>query len=125
MPVQMSYSGWNYDILTGISAGMLAWWLARGRPPRWVVAAWNALGFVLLVNIVTIALVSTPRLRWFGDDRVNSFVAYPPFVWLPAVLVTATLMGHILVWRKLRGQTLTLTYFPDAQHERDASGGNR
>ncbi len=110
MPVQMSYSGRNYDIVTGITAGLLGWWLGRGRVPRGVVAGWNVLGFVLLVNIVTVAIVSTPRFRWFGDDRLNTFVAYPPFVWLPAVLVTAALIGHILVWRKLRtlrGQALT------------------
>ena len=102
MPVQMSYSGWNADILTGISAGLLGWWLARGRVPRTVVLVWNALGFLLLVNIVTIAVLSTPLFRLFGDDRLNTFVAYPPFVWLPAVLVVAALMGHILVWRRLR-----------------------
>lgn len=101
MPVQMSYSGLNYDILTGISAGALGWWLARGRLPRWVVVGWSVLGFVLLVNIVTVAVLSTPLFRWFGDDRLNTFVAYPPFVWLPAVLVPAALMGHILIWRKL------------------------
>jgi len=101
MPVQMSYSGWNYDILTGISAGLLGWRLARGRVPRVVVVAWNFVGVALLANIVTIAIVSTPVFRWFGDERLNTFVAYPPFVWLPAVLVTAALMGHILVWRKL------------------------
>jgi hypothetical protein len=101
MPVQMSYSGLNYDIVTGISAGLLGWWLARGRVPRVVVALWNWMGFALLVNIVTVAIVSTPLFRWFGDDRLNTFVTYPPFVWLPAVLVTAALVGHILVWRKL------------------------
>jgi hypothetical protein len=101
MPVQMSYSGQNYDILTGITAGLLGAWLARGRVPRGIVAAWNWLGFALLVNIVSVAVLSTPIFRWFGDARLNTFVAYPPFVWLPAVLVTAALMGHILVWRKL------------------------
>jgi hypothetical protein len=101
MPVQMSYSGQNYDILTGVSAGLLGWRLARGRVSPRVVAAWNLLGFALLVNIVTIAILSTPIFRWFGDDRLNTFVTYPPFVWLPAVLVTAALMGHVLVWRKL------------------------
>jgi hypothetical protein len=106
MPVQMSYSGRNYDIVTGISAGLLAWWLARGRVSSWIVAAWNVFGFVLLVNIVAVAIVSTPLFRWFGDDRLNTFVAYPPFVWLPAVLVTAALMGHILVWRKLAAERL-------------------
>ena len=104
MPVQMSYSGWNYDIVSGITAGALAVWLGWGRVPRWVVAAWNVLGFVLLVNIVTVAVVSTPLFRWFGDERLNTFVTYPPYVWLPAVLVLAALMGHILVWRRLSGR---------------------
>ena len=102
MPVQMSYSGRNYDILTGITAGALGLWLARGQVPRWVVVVWNWLGFALLVNIVTVAVVSTPLFRWFGDERLNVFVTYLPFVWLPAVLVMAALIGHILVWRKLR-----------------------
>ena len=102
MPVQMSYSGQNYDIVTGISAGALGLWLSRRPVPRWVVISWNALGFALLVNIVTIAIVSTPVFGWFGKEGLNVFVTYPPFVWLPAVLVTAALMGHILVWRRLR-----------------------
>ncbi len=101
MPVQMSYAGQNYDILSGITAGVLGLWLASGRVPRWVVIFWNFLGFALLVNIVVIAIVSTPLFRWFGDERLNIFITYPPFVWLPGVLVTAALMGHILVWRRL------------------------
>ena len=101
MPVQMSYSGQNYDIVSGITAGALALWLGRRRAPRWVVATWNVLGFLLLVNIVTVAVVSTPLFRWFGSERLNTFVTYPPFVWLPAVLVVGALMGHILVWRWL------------------------
>jgi hypothetical protein len=101
MPVQMSFSGQNYDIVSGITAGVLGSWLARARAPRWVVAAWNILGFALLANIVTVAVLSTPIFRRFGDDRLNIFVTYPPFVWLPAVLVMAALMGHVLVWRWL------------------------
>ena len=102
MPAQMSYSGQNYDIVTGVSAGLLGWWLARGRVPRWIVAAWNVLGFALLVNVVTVAIVSTPIFQWFGPDRLNTFVTFPPFVWLPSVLVPAALIGHLLVWRKFR-----------------------
>ena len=101
MPVQMSYSGGNYDIVSGITAGVLGLWLARRPLQRWVVMSWNILGFVLLANIVTIAIVSTPVFGWFGRERLNTFVTYPPFVWLPAILVTAALMGHILVWRWL------------------------
>ena len=113
MPVQMSYSGQNWDILTGISAGLLGWRLSRGPVALWIVTAWNVLGFALLVNIVTVAVLSTPLFRWFGDDRLNTFVTYPPFVWLPAVLVPAALIGHLLVWRKL------------SQARRERGGGGR
>jgi len=102
MPVQMSYSGRNFDIVTGITAGLLGLWLARRPVPRWIVAGWNLLGFALLVNVVTVAIVSTPAFGWFGGDRFSTFVTYFPFVWLPAALVLAALMGHILVWRSLR-----------------------
>jgi len=44
MPAQMSYTGWNFDILTGLTAAALAVWLHYGRPPRAVVWGWNVLG---------------------------------------------------------------------------------
>ena len=99
MPVQMSYSGRNFDILTGISAFVVAWLVARGIGGRWLVIVWNLLGLALLVNIVTIAILSTPLFRYFGEDRLNVWVTYPPFVWLPAVMVLAALAGHLLIFR--------------------------
>lgn len=101
MPVQMSFSGWNFDILTGITAIPVAILAARGRAPRGVIAAWNLLGTVLLINIVSIAVASLPIFAAFGPDRLNTWVADPPYVWLPGVLVPAALFGHILTWRKL------------------------
>ena len=52
-------------------------------------------------NIVTIAVLSTPVFRYFGDERLNVFVTYPPFVWLPSVMVLAALAGHLLTFRAL------------------------
>jgi hypothetical protein len=101
MPVQMSYSGRNFDILTGLTAGLLGLALWRGRPRPWQIALWNLGGFALLVNVVTVAFLSTPTFRWFGDDHLNTWVTYPPFVWLPAVMVAAALAGHVLVLRWL------------------------
>jgi hypothetical protein len=99
MPEQMSYSGRNFDVLTGISAIVVAFLVARGLAGRRLVLAWNIGGLVLLINIVTIAIISTPVFRYFGDDRLNVFVTYPPFVWLPAVMVLAALAGHLLIFR--------------------------
>lgn len=101
MPVQMSYSGRNFDIVTGSTALVVAWLVATGRGSRRLVLAWNVLGLILLVNVVTIAILSTPRFRYFGDDRLNVWVTYPPFVWLPAVMVLAALAGHLIVFRTL------------------------
>jgi hypothetical protein len=101
MPLQMSYSGNNLDILTGPSALVLSILLAMGKVPIPVVRLWNAAGFVLLVNIVSIAILSLPMFAAFGTDRVNTWVAYPIIVWLPGVLVPAALLGHLLIWRKL------------------------
>jgi hypothetical protein len=109
MPVQMSYSGRNYDIVTGLTAAALAVWLVRGQVPRWVVASWNVFGLALLVNIVAIAVASTPMFAWFGKQQLNVFVTYPPFVWLPAVLVPAALTGHIVLWRRLSGTSVAGT----------------
>jgi hypothetical protein len=102
MPVQMSYSGRSFDIVTGATAIVLALALARMPVPRWVIAVWNVLGTVLLVNILVIAIASMPMFHWFGMDRLNVWVADPPFVWLPAVLVLTALAGHLLMFRKLR-----------------------
>lgn len=101
MPVQMSYGGRNFDIVTGITAALLALTLARRPLPRAVVAAWNVLGAVLLANILVVALISTPFFAAFGPDRLNTWIAYPPFVWLPAVMVPVALAGHIVIFRKL------------------------
>ena len=102
MPVQMSYEGYNFDILTGASALVVAALLARRRAPRWLVIAWNVGGLLLVVNVVTIAFVSTPGLAAFGPDRLNVWIATFPFVWLPEVMVMAALLGHVLVFRALR-----------------------
>jgi hypothetical protein len=63
--------------------------------------AWNTLGSLLLAAIIIIAFISTPVVAAFGPDRVNTFVANPPYVWLPGILVPTALLGHLLLWRKL------------------------
>jgi len=101
MPEQMTYTGRNFDILTGATAIIVAWWLAAGRGGRMLALTWNVLGLLLLINVVVIAMISTPRVRFFGADQVNVFVTYTPFVWLPAVMVMSALAGHLLIFRRL------------------------
>lgn len=101
MPPQLSFAGYNFDIVTGASAIVLALLLAVKRAPRILIWLWNVMGLALLAIIVGLALASMPVLQLFGPDRVNTWVTYAPFVWLPGLLVQMALFGHILVWRKL------------------------
>jgi len=102
MPGVMSYSGRNFDIVTGATAIAVAILVKRGIGGSRLVAGWNVLGLALLVNVVTVAILATPRFAYFGPESLNTWVTYPPFVWLPAVMVLAALTGHLLIFRALR-----------------------
>jgi hypothetical protein len=103
MPVQMTFTGWNFDILTGLSATIVCLGWSYLRPTRAWTLAFNVLGSLLLSAIVAIALASLPAFHRFGTEpeQLNTWVAYFPYVWLPAVLVAAALIGHLLLWRRL------------------------
>ena len=102
IPVQMTIEGRNFDMLSGISALPVAWLAARKRLPTWGLLLWNLLGLGLLLNIVVIALLSTPvPFRAFFNEPANTIISELPFVWLPTVLVQAALLGHLLVFRRL------------------------
>jgi hypothetical protein len=105
VPVQMTYAGRNFDIVTGILAAALALWLRTGRRSPRLAAAWNILGLALLTNIVTIAVLSTPvPFRHFMNEPANLLPSTFPYIWLPTFLVQAALFGHLLVFRALRGR---------------------
>ena len=101
VPVQMTWEGRNFDVLSGLLALPVAWLVFAGSGPRWVIWLWNCLGLGLLLNIVTVAILSMPTpFRQFSP--ANPFVAEAPFIWLPAFLVTSALFGHLLVFRRLQ-----------------------
>jgi hypothetical protein len=102
MPVEMSFSGYNFDILTGVFAVVVAIGLKRGSFGRRVTSVWNNVGLVLLLGINVIALLATPVFHAFGPGHLNLWIADPPFVLLPTFLVPSALLGHILVFRALR-----------------------
>ena len=101
MPLQMTYTGLNFDIVTGALAIVVGTLAAMGVVGRGIIAAWNVLGLALLINVMTVAILGTPRFSYFGPDQVNVWVTYPPFVWLPAVMVLAALAGHLVIFRAL------------------------
>jgi hypothetical protein len=103
VPIQMTFEGRNWDMVSGVSAAAVAWLASRKQAPRWLILVWNCVGAALLLNIVVIAILSMPTpLRRFHNEPANTFIAYFPYIWLPAFLVQLALFGHLLVFRWLR-----------------------
>jgi hypothetical protein len=81
---------------------VVAWLAAHNRLSTWSLLAWNLIGLGLLVNVVTIAMLSAPTpFRVFLTEPATTIVTYAPYVWLPAFIVQAALFGHLLVFRWL------------------------
>ena len=103
IPVQMTFEGMNFDILVGITAPFVAYYcfIKKTWSPK-IALVWNIVGLLLLVNIVTVAILSTPYpFRCFMNEPVNTIVFHFPFVWLPAFVVPFALLLHLVSLRKL------------------------
>lgn len=104
MPMQMSFGGSNFDIVSGISAIVVAVLAARASAPRWLLWAFWGVSSALLATIIGIAIASTPVFAAFGrsPERLNTWIGWLPFTWLPCVLVPVALLGQIVLFRRLR-----------------------
>ena len=106
IPQQMTWAGWNLDVLSGIGAIALAVLMMRGHARRFVMA-WNILGLGLLGVVVCVAILSAPTPLKQFDGPALTLVFEAPFNWIASVLVMTALLGHILVFRKLAHEALS------------------
>jgi hypothetical protein len=50
-----------------------------------------------------ISLLSAPTpWRVFRDGPANNWVTTEPYIWLPTVMVAFAILGHIVIYRRLR-----------------------
>jgi hypothetical protein len=113
VPRMMTFEGLNFDILSGVIAiGAFALGFRGNRPVRSVLIAFNVIGLLLLVNIVSIAILSLPTpIQRLNFDQPNWAVLYFPYVWLPSIVVPIVLFSHLAsLWQLLitRHRTETL-----------------
>jgi len=103
IPVNMTFEGWNYDILSGITALPMVWLALNNRSTaKRILLVWNFICLGLLITIVTIAVLSAklPIQQW-GFDQPNVAIQHFPFAWLPSVIVPIVLMAHLVSIRLL------------------------
>lgn len=102
LPLQMTFEGRNWDVLSGLLAIPVAYLVARKRISNLSVVFYNLAGLALLANIVSIAILSMPTpFRAFMNDPANTIVTVFPFSLLPAFLVPLAYGLHFLSLRKL------------------------
>lgn len=101
IPVQMTFEGHNFDIVTGVFALVVAAVALRGEPPRRLVLAFNVVGLGLLLTVATIAVLSSPLPVRAYDGPPLLLALHFPFGWIVPMCVSAALFGHLLTFRWL------------------------
>jgi len=99
-PEQMTFEGLNFDIVAGATAPLIAFLcFGQGRQLRTIALIWNFISLGLLINIVTISILSFPSIGAF--DQSNTFIAWFPFIWLPTFAVPFAMFLHAMSIRQL------------------------
>lgn len=105
VPVEMTFEGRNFDILSGISS-VVVYLLAfrNDRVNRPLLIVWNIAALALLFNIVTIAVLAFPSpFQMVGLDQPNVGVTFFPYIWLPNVIVPIVFFCHVVsLWKLIK-----------------------
>jgi hypothetical protein len=96
----MTWTGANWDIVSGTLAILLAPLCHRTRAAAWI---FNAIGFALLVNVMRVAILSSPLpFAWPVEPKL-ALVLHLPYMLIIPVCVGGALLGHIALTRALLG----------------------
>jgi hypothetical protein len=102
VPEIMTFHGRNFDVLTGLSAPLVAWAMARGRIGRRGVALWNVMGLALVTSVFLHGLFSAPTpFRRLVTEPPNAIIGGFPFVWLAAFVVPVAYLLHAFSLRQI------------------------
>ena len=99
IPVIMTYAGWNFDIVVGLSAGLMLAYLLwkKSAYNRALLRWWNYFGLVMLSIIVVTAILSAPGpQQQLAFDQPNVAILTYPFTLLPGVVVPLVALSHFL-----------------------------
>ncbi len=103
VPLLMTFEGFNYDIISGITAPLIAYFgYTKHKFNRGILLGWNIICLLLLLNIVTIAMLSAPfQFQQLAFDQPNVGVLYFPYIWLPGFIVPLVLVSHLSMMRQI------------------------
>lgn len=103
IPATMTWSGQNWDIVSGVAALVAAPFAGRSRATAWVA---NVVGGLLLLNVMRVATMSSPVPFAWGVEPPLTLALHLPYAYIGPVCVGGALLGHIVLTRALVGGPL-------------------
>jgi hypothetical protein len=104
VPRMLTFAGANIDIYIGLSAPLIAWLSTRGRWGLNLASAWNILGLLALLNVVTRAVLTAPGpLNLIHTEVPDRMISTFPFLLIPGFFVPLAVVLHVLAIRSIRG----------------------
>lgn len=103
VPRIMTFEGRNVDLLFGLTAPFVYYFgFEKKRLSHTLLTAWNLIGFLLVMNAATLAVLSIPQnFRKIGVEQPDIALGLFPFILLPAVVVPIVLFSHLASIRQL------------------------
>ncbi len=100
VPLLMTFEGYNFDILSGISALLLLFFMPKISFS--FLKIWNFACIILLFIIVTLAILSAKSpFQVLALEQPNVAILEFPFTFLAAIIVPLVLLSHLLVLKKI------------------------
>jgi hypothetical protein len=98
IPSTMTWTGANWDIVSGIIALAFAPFARRFIPFAWIA---NAVGLLLLINVIRVAVMSSPLpFAWPVTPKL-ALIYHLPYALILPVCVGGALIGHVALTRAL------------------------
>ena len=99
----MTWTGSNWDIVSGILACLLCAFVDNRNWLAWIV---NIVGIVLLINVGRVAVMSSPVPFGWQVDPPLELILYLPYAYIVPICVGGAALGHVLLTRKLLSLSL-------------------
>ena len=107
IPVQMTWSGQNFDIVAGVLALVLGFAWLRRPAATWLGWTAHVVGLALLLNVGRIAATSLPTSFRAFDGAPLLLPFHAPYIWILPFAVAAALFGHVVGLRAIRARRAT------------------
>jgi len=102
IPQTMTWTGQNFDIISGILALVFIPLVKTNRKLAWIP---NIVGFGLLLNVMRVAVMSSPLPFAWSTDQIGGqplqLAFHFPYLLILPVCIGGALIGHILLTRAL------------------------